>query len=243
MTIEKLYELAKKVEQEGENRFLAFLDAFLQIKQTEPEIYQRFRSTVEELASDFSFETFYPVLVFFENRFLTSVKDEDFLSIEAKDHSLALKHQGIVLVHNLRSAFNVGSILRSSEAFGFSKVVLAGYTPGLNNPKTKKASMGVEDTIEVSNHLQVGDLLKSLIEDDYKVFAIETHKEAKPLQAVRFPEKSILVFGNERFGIAKELFLYIDEWVYIPMLGAKQSLNVSVAAGIAMSHFTAGLRH
>ncbi len=242
MNLEKLYELAKKVEKEGASSFLGFLDGFLQIKTTEPGIYQRFRATVEELAVDFSFEVFYPILVFFENKFLTSVKDEDFLQIEATDGGAAAIHQGVIVLHNLRSAFNIGSILRSAEAFGFSEVVLTGYTPGLDNPKTKKSSMGVESNLKIRQDISVENVLKKYLEHNYKVFGIETHKEAKSLEQVKFPEKSVLVFGNERFGISKEVFLYIDEWIFVPMLGIKKSLNVSVCAGICMSKFGSDLK-
>ncbi|MCB0349126.1 MAG: hypothetical protein KDD37_09825 [Bdellovibrionales bacterium] len=242
MTLEKLYELAKRVEKEGETSFLAFLDGFLQIKTSEPDIYQRFRGIVEELAADFSFEGFYPLLVFFENKFLKSVKDEDFLQIETTDSNVGVKHQGVIVLHNLRSAFNIGSILRSAEAFGFSEVVLTGYTPGLDNPKTKKSSMGVEENLNIRSELSIEKVLESYGEKGYDIFGIETHKEGKSLESFTFPEKAVLVFGNERFGISKEAFLYIDEWVYIPLMGAKKSLNVSICAGICMNHFVVGLK-
>ncbi len=242
MNLEKLYELAKRVEKEGETSFLAFLDGFLQIKKTEPVVYQRFRGLVEELASNFSFESFYPLLVFFENKFMTSVKDEDFLQITATDAVSGVKHQGVIVLHNLRSAFNIGSIFRSAEAFGFNKVVLTGYTQGLDNPKTKKSSMGVEENLDITSEISIEKVLKKYSESGYEIFGIETHKEGKALESIRFPEKSVLVFGNERFGIAKEAFLYIDQWVHIPLLGAKKSLNVSICAGICMNQFVIGLR-
>lgn len=243
MTLEKLYETAKRVEKEGESSFLAFLDAFLQIKDTEPAIFQRFRTQVEELAVDFSAEAFYPLLVFLENKFLTSVKDEDFLQIEAMDAEAGLKHQGVIVLHNLRSAFNIGSILRSAEAFGFSEVVLSGYSPGLDNPKTKKSSMGVEKNLKVRHQLSIQEVLKHYLENDYKIYGVDTHKEAKNIESLKFAEKSVFVFGNERFGIAKDAFLYIDEWVQIPLMGSKKSLNVSVCAGICMANFATGLKH
>lgn len=140
-----------------------------------------------------------------------------------------------VLIHNLRSAFNVGSIFRTADCFGFSEINLSGYTPSIEHPALKSAARGCEMWIKSrrwESPLECIDFYKG---QGYKIIALETGGEN--ISTFEWPEKILLIIGNEELGIAKELLDLCDSRVSIEMRGRKASLNVSCAFAVAAAHF------
>ncbi|MBL8098322.1 MAG: RNA methyltransferase [Anaerolineales bacterium] len=140
-----------------------------------------------------------------------------------------------VLLDNIRSAWNVGSIFRSTDGFGFKHVYLCGITPTPENEAVKKTSLGAEDSILWSYHKNSVELVQKLKPDGWKVYALEEDKRAIEIgkQVLLNTENCLLILGNEVTGVDEELLSLCDEVFYIPMQGEKRSLNVAIAFSVA----------
>lgn len=148
-----------------------------------------------------------------------------------------------VVLHNIRSAHNVGSVFRTADAAGIREIFLVGYTPlpvnrfGHVQKEIAKTALGGEKTVPwtfVSTWRQCEKLLK---ERGYRLVAVEQDKRALPYTALHTKSSKAFIFGNEVQGLPKAVRDSADALVYIPMRGKKESLNVSVAAGIIMYSF------
>lgn len=147
-----------------------------------------------------------------------------------------------VLLYNIRSAHNVGSIMRTADAAGFYKVYLTGYTPspqdrfGRMRPDIAKVALGAEQSLLWSHHDDINALLEELREKKVYLLALEQSDNSVQYDQVVVPPEfteCVLVVGEETKGIEAELLSYMDVVVEIPMRGKKESLNVSVAFGIS----------
>ena len=149
----------------------------------------------------------------------------------------------IVILHNIRSLYNVGSIFRTADAVGVEKIYLCGYTPspkdkfGKYIPQLSKVALGAEKSVPWDASARSAQSIKKLIEklknDDYKIFAIEQSKKSIPYHRVKIKkQKTVLIVGNEVKGIPSSILKLADKILEIPMAGSKESLNVSVAFGI-----------
>lgn len=151
-----------------------------------------------------------------------------------RDESHMQEDSLVVLVDNVRSAWNVGSILRSADGFGFSHAYLCGITPTPEQDAVQKTSLGAEDFVTWSYHKDAVKLIKGLRLEGWKIIGLEEDKRAISL-AEFSTEKTptVLIIGNEVTGVDPGLLKLCDEILYIPMYGQKRSFNVSVAFGIA----------
>ncbi|HJQ13276.1 MAG TPA: RNA methyltransferase [Anaerolineales bacterium] len=142
-----------------------------------------------------------------------------------------------VLLDNIRSAWNVGSILRSADGFGFSHAYLCGITPTPENEAVTKTSLGAEDSVSWSYHKDAVRWVKGLRTEGWKVHGLE--KEARSVELSHIGnitgEKDgfVLIVGNEVTGVDPELLDLCDQIISIPMRGEKKSFNVAIAFGIA----------
>jgi 23S rRNA (guanosine2251-2'-O)-methyltransferase len=146
-----------------------------------------------------------------------------------------MKEQEVYLIlHNIRSAYNVGSIFRTADAAGVKKIYLCGYTPTPDNQKVVKTSLGAEKYISWEYCKQAWQLLKKLKAEKVQIIALEQTKKSVDYRQFkpRFP--IALMIGNEVRGLSKKILTYADKIIAIPMYGRKESLNVAVAAGIAL---------
>lgn len=148
----------------------------------------------------------------------------------------------IAILENIRSAHNVGSIFRTADGAGVDKLYLLGYTPtpldrfGRTQNEIKKTSLGASAVLpweQVDSH---HDLFSALKADGFHIVAVEQAKNAVLLQQFKVPEKVAYVFGNEIDGVSDEVCIGADTIIELPMLGQKESLNVSVTAGIVLYH-------
>ncbi len=147
-----------------------------------------------------------------------------------------------LILHNIRSVHNVGSIFRTADAAGVAKIILSGYTPApvdrFKVPRKDfiKVSLGAEQTIPWEQTKTLAAAIKILRKENYFVAAVEQAKNSTPLCDFKKPKDRplALVLGNEVRGVSKQSLKLVDAIIEIPMKGKKESLNVSVAAGIAM---------
>lgn len=156
----------------------------------------------------------------------------------------------VVVAHNIRSAHNVGSLLRTGEFFGLDRVWVTGFSPyptyaddprdprlrDLQTRRLAKAAAGAERTMPFDRHDDVHALVESLRADGYTVVGLELDPTAVPLTDYAPPERVALVLGDEVAGITPEIRDACDRLVEIRSHGRKDTLNVSVAAGIALHH-------
>jgi tRNA G18 (ribose-2'-O)-methylase SpoU len=139
----------------------------------------------------------------------------------------------IVLLDNLRSAQNVGSIIRTCDAFGVKDVYFCGITPSPENKKVLKTSLGAEKSIRQYIGKSTTETIKRL-KNKYYFIALEVTPKSKDIKILEKNNKEIaLVIGNEVSGIPEGVLALCNEVIQIPMKGSKESLNVAVAFGIA----------
>jgi tRNA G18 (ribose-2'-O)-methylase SpoU len=139
-----------------------------------------------------------------------------------------------VILDNIRSAWNVGSIFRSADGFGFSHAYLCGITPTPDHEPVTKTSLGAEDSVTWSYHKDAVQLASGLKKVGWKIFALEEARLATSIaQLIAENRHTALIVGNEITGVDPELLGLCDDIVFIPMRGEKKSFNVAVAFGIA----------
>lgn len=156
----------------------------------------------------------------------------------------------IVIAHNIRSTHNVGSILRTSEAFGVTKVIFSGYSPYPTlpndkrlphireklNSQIKKSALGAETMVDIEYYETPP--VEMLKKDCYKIVALEQDDKSIDITNYKAEGKIALILGEEVHGIESSLLSECDEIIEIPMKGRKESFNVSVATGIALYAIT-----
>ena len=162
------------------------------------------------------------------------------LNYEPASHRSMQKSAFSVLLDNIRSAGNAGSILRSAEGFGFGHAYLCGITPTPDNDAMQKTSLGAEDSVTWSYHKDALKLAKGLKKEGVKILALEEDTRAIPIPiASPSIQRAVLIVGNEVTGVDPELLDQCDETFFIPMRGEKKSFNAAVAFGIAAYALTA----
>ena len=142
--------------------------------------------------------------------------------------------QIILLAHNIRSLWNVGSFFRSSDAFDVEKIYLTGYTATPPRREISKTAIGAEQWVKWEYQKDPLELINHLQNEGWSIVGLELADDAIPLSEYEPPEKVCLVLGHEVTGISEEILKVCNDTVMIPMLGKKESLNVSVALGIAL---------
>lgn len=168
----------------------------------------------------------------------------------------------IPILHNIRSTYNVGAILRTAEGLGIKSVILSGYTPRVDDPdllphlreklnhEIAKTALGAEKMLEIYSSGDIFSTLRDLRAKNYKIAGLENNVTGVPLFLLTDPEvkakigflgpekKLALILGEEVHGIDRKIYDSIDFFLEIPMKGRKESFNVSVAAGIALYELT-----
>jgi tRNA G18 (ribose-2'-O)-methylase SpoU len=139
-----------------------------------------------------------------------------------------------LVVHNIRSAHNVGSMLRSADSLGATKVWIVGYSPAPDLPKVQKTALGAEGYVPWEQLPEVEDAIARLRADGFRIAGLELDDRAVDLFDYAVPKRLALVVGNEVEGIPPSIRGLCDDLIKIPQRGKKESLNVAVAAAIAM---------
>jgi tRNA G18 (ribose-2'-O)-methylase SpoU len=151
----------------------------------------------------------------------------------------AKKNPIVVVLDNIRSMHNVGSVFRSSDAFRVEAICLCGYTPQPPHRDIQKTALGATETVSWLYFEHTIDAIEQLKEHGYGVYAVEQVEGSISLEDFNTSDKKIaVVFGNEVEGVDSELLPHCDGCIEIPQLGMKHSLNISVAAGIVLWDLT-----
>lgn len=155
------------------------------------------------------------------------------------DFKKSKKTSAIVILDNLRSIHNVGSIFRTSDSFLIEKIIISGYTATPENSRMEKTALGSSDSVDWEYSDDIIETIKKLKKKDVKIISIEQADESlkiekfNPIKGTKYA----FIFGNEVDGVSDDIINVSDEVVEIPQVGTKHSLNVSVAAGIVLWDF------
>lgn len=144
-----------------------------------------------------------------------------------------------VAMDNIRSAFNVGSVLRVADAVGFESVLLSAKTPGNGHLQVVKTSMGCAGWIPQKRYARLHAALGRAKREGYSVIGIETVPESSAYTEFPWPDKGIVVLGNEEYGISEDVLRACDDFVHLPMRGFKNSVNVANAFSVVAFHIAA----
>lgn len=152
------------------------------------------------------------------------------------DFKEAKKTPIIIILDDVRSLNNIGSVFRTADAFLIEKIYLCGITATPPNKEINKTALGATETVIWEHAENVLEVIEKLKQDNVKVFAIEQVESATFLQnfEITANQKYALVFGNEVFGVSQKALESCNGCIEIPQLGTKHSLNISVSAGIVI---------
>lgn len=158
------------------------------------------------------------------------------------------KFQVSVVAHNVRSSYNVGSIFRTCDGFGVEHLYLSGYTPypeaendtrlphisAKATSEITKTALGAEKTVPSTHVSNIHVTIEAFKVHGYTIIGLEQDETAVSLPEFETPDKVLLILGEEVKGISSDIREKCDHLIEIPMVGSKESFNVSVAAGIAL---------
>lgn len=142
----------------------------------------------------------------------------------------------IIVLDDIRSLHNIGSVFRTSDAFLIEKIILCGITATPPNKEIHKTALGATETVAWEHHENVLEVIENLKKENVVTLAIEQVESSIFLQdfEVEKNKKYALVFGNEVYGVSQEAVAICDGCIEIPQLGTKHSLNIAVSAGIVV---------
>jgi 23S rRNA (guanosine2251-2'-O)-methyltransferase len=142
----------------------------------------------------------------------------------------------VLLMENIRSMHNIGSVFRTADAFLAEAIYLCGYTPRPPHRDIHKTALGATETVAWKYEESALDAVQTLKSSGYRIVGVEQVEGSIPLQDFSFKDagKVVLIFGNEVEGVSETLLAHCDDCIEIPQFGMKHSLNISVAAGMVL---------
>jgi 23S rRNA (guanosine2251-2'-O)-methyltransferase len=148
----------------------------------------------------------------------------------------------IAVLENIRSAYNVGSVFRTADAFLLEAIYITGYTCIPPHKEIKKTALGAEETVDWKHFTNATEAIELLKENGFKVYAVEQAINSISLEklAVNNTDKIAFIFGNEVSGVEQSTIEQCDGCVEIPQLGMKHSLNIATAAGVVLWEMVRG---
>jgi 23S rRNA (guanosine2251-2'-O)-methyltransferase len=158
----------------------------------------------------------------------------------AKINKINPKNESVLILPDIRSAINVGALFRTADAVGVSKIYLTGYTPRPTDRFDRlqkdiaKSALGAETWVPWEYQDAVVPLIRALKRERFTIIAIEQDERAVDYRTLAVPEKVAIILGPEVTGLDSEILDECDSIAFIPMHGTKESLNVSVAGGVAL---------
>jgi len=141
----------------------------------------------------------------------------------------------IVVLENIRSAYNVGSVFRTADAFLIEAVYICGYSAQPPHKEIKKTALGAEETVSWKHFTDAAEAIAQLKNEQYEVYAVEQVENSISLEKLKPGNQKIaVVFGNEVKGVEQSTIQLCDGSIEIPQLGMKHSLNIATAAGVVL---------
>ena len=146
----------------------------------------------------------------------------------------------VVVLDNIRSMHNVGSVFRTADAFLLQGIYLCGFTPQPPHRDIHKTALGATETVDWKYFKTTLEAVDQLKQEEFKIYAVEQVEQSIALHRFSFDSKIAVVFGNEVSGVDQQVLPLCDGSIEIPQLGMKHSLNISVAAGIVLWELVRG---
>lgn len=144
-----------------------------------------------------------------------------------------------IVLDNIRSVFNVGSIFRSADGAGsVEKIYLCGITSDIDNPKLDKTALGATEMVDSEHYDTTEEALEELKKRNIPIYSVELTDDAENFQAIKYPNELAIVFGHEKNGVDESVLLHSDKRIMVPMRGKKESLNVANCASIILYELT-----
>jgi 23S rRNA (guanosine2251-2'-O)-methyltransferase len=175
---------------------------------------------------------------------IKKIKLDDLNRVSVEDFKSQAKLPVVVVLDNLRSMHNVGSVFRTADGFSIEKLYLCGITATPPHREIEKTALGATNSIDWVHTETTVEAVLLLKGQGYKVIAIEQAINSTMLHdfVPDLNEKFALIFGNEVNGVSEEVMAIIDECIEIPQFGTKHSFNIVISAGIVLWDFFAKLR-
>ena len=167
---------------------------------------------------------------------MKKLKNSELSRLSIDEFKNSSKTPVIVILDNIRSAHNVGSVFRTCDAFLIDKIILCGITAIPPNKEIRKTALGSSESVDWRYYKNTEEVIMKLKKKDYQIIAVEQANKSIKLESFR-PEnekKYAIIFGNEIKGISQKIIDNSDTVIEIPQFGTKHSLNVSVSAGIVI---------
>lgn len=227
-----LFELGKSCE-EGSAPLKAFREmaSFLQLPEGHPLI-----PAFDKLKHYPAFSALSDLLIFLvplERHLGRAVRDDDFLVFDTDRPRTRREHPIYLILENIRSAFNVGNMLRIADCLGAAHVYLAGYTATPENEKVRRSDLGSSEALDWSSCSGAEEAIQALQAKHIPVYALETTSDAASLYETDLPSPLGLVVGNEVHGVNRQTLDLCDRVLTIPTWGIKNSLNVANCLAVA----------
>ncbi len=167
---------------------------------------------------------------------MKKLKNSELSRLSIDEFKNSSKTPVIVILDNIRSAHNVGSVFRTCDAFLIDKIILCGITAIPPNKEIRKTALGSSESVDWRYYKNTEEVIMKLKKKDYQIIAVEQANKSIKLESFK-PEnekKYAIIFGNEIKGISQKILDNSDSVIEIPQFGTKHSLNVSVSAGIVI---------
>ena len=175
---------------------------------------------------------------------MKKLKLEELNRISVDEFKEVEKIPVVVVLDNVRSMHNIGSVFRTADAFLIEKIYLCGITATPPNKEIRKTALGATESVEWEYAADIFELIRELKKEKFQILSVEQVEKSESLSEFKLDstEKYAVVFGNEVEGVQQEVINSSDHCLEIPQAGTKHSLNVSVCAGIVLWEFFAKLK-
>ncbi len=174
---------------------------------------------------------------------MRKLKNEELVRLDVDAFKKVAKTPIVIVLDNIRSLNNIGSVFRTADAFLIEKIHLCGITAVPPHKDIRKTALGATESVSWQYHEHTLDVITSYNEKGYETIAVEQAENATMLHdfVATNDKKYVLVFGNEVKGVSQDVVDVCTEVVEIPQFGTKHSLNISVSAGVVVWHLWAKL--
>lgn len=170
---------------------------------------------------------------------MRKIKNEELNRLTADEFKNVEKKPVVLVLDDVRSAMNVGSAFRTSDAFCLEKIYLCGITAKPPHREINKTALGAQDSVKWEHKETIAECISELKADSYEIVAVEQADESTSLIDFKVEDetKYAFVFGNEVFGVSDQVVANADTVLEIPQFGTKHSLNISVSIGVVLWDF------
>jgi len=165
---------------------------------------------------------------------MRKLKNNELKRITIEEFKITKKKPITIILDNIRSAHNVGSIFRTSDAFLIKKIILCGITPIPPNNDIRKSALGSTESVDWEYQENTENAVNILKKEDYEIIAVEQVEESTSLIKFKSTKPIALIFGHEVDGVQQKIIDMCDQTIEITQWGTKHSLNISISAGIVL---------